>query len=412
MAADLGEAPRTSLITQLCGDAHLANFGLFASPERSVIFDLNDFDETAPGPFEWDVARLATSFLLACRENGFAPRKADDVTRQAVSAYRDSMAEYATMNELDIWYSRVNANSLSTVARAKVTVEAQTLFSQGLRAALQRDRWSAVRKLTVATQEGRRFIQDPPLLIPLGIDSVWRDGLQTSITQYRESLIWDRQVLMNRYHIVDLAHKVVGVGSVGLRAFVLLLQGRDQNDLLVLQAKEAVASVLEQYTGIPAGEQHHGERVVRGQRLMQAASDIFLGSTSGPRGRDYYIRQLRDMKWSPDISTMSPGSMKSLAASCGQALARAHARGGDAIAIASYLGSASTFDDALIAFSRRYADQVATDYALFQQALASGRINAASDETAAVADSLLVSVAPTLATTTAHQSPSDLPLQP
>jgi len=412
MAADLGAAPHSGLITQLCGDAHLANFGLFASPERSVLFDLNDFDETAPGPFEWDVARLATSFLLACRENGFTSAKADGVTRQAVSAYRTSMAQYASMNELDLWYSRVNASSLSTVARAKVTVEAQSLLDQGLRAALQRDRWSAVRKLTVATTDGRRFIHDPPLLIPLGSDSVWRQGLQVPLTRYRQSLVWDRQVLMDRYRIVDLAHKVVGVGSVGLRAFVILLQGRDEDDLLVLQAKEAVASVLEQYTGIPAGQMHHGERVVRGQRLMQAATDIFLGSTSGPRGRDYYIRQLRDMKWSPDITTLSPGSMRSLAATCGQVLARAHARGGDAIAIASYLGSGSTFDDALVAFSRRYADQVTADYASFQQALASGRINAAPDESAAAIESLREAVTPIRASNAANATVAALDQSP
>lgn len=408
MAADLGAAPSTGLVTQLCGDAHLANFGLFASPERSVIFDLNDFDETAPGPFEWDVARLATSFLLACQQNSFSPGKADDVTRQAAASYRTSMAAYADMNDLDIWYSRVDAGLVGTVARAKAGARAKSLIAEGVRAAMQRDRWSAVRKLTEPTADGRRFINDPPLLVPLNEASEWHEALELPIQRYRESLASDRQALLNRYQVIDLAHKVVGVGSVGLRAFVLLLQGRDVDDLLVLQAKEAVASVLEPYTGLAPDQPHHGERVVRGQRLMQAASDIFLGSSTGPRGRDYYIRQLRDMKWSPDTSTMSAAALKSMAATCGHTLARAHARAGDPVAIASYLGSSTAFEDALLAFSHRYADQVAGDYARFQQALASGQIVAATDESQAA----LASLFPLPASPASTGSPSASPAHP
>lgn len=394
MAADLGATNSTGLITQLCGDAHLANFGLFASPERSVVFDLNDFDETAPGPFEWDVARLATSFLLACQENGYASAKTDSVVRQSIATYRTSMASYAAMTDLDIWYSRIDAGFLTTAGRAKAGVQAASLVAQGIRAATQRDRWSAVRKLTVLTPEGRRFINDPPLLVSLSTNSAWGQAIQQPIQQYQQSLASDRQVLLGRYRVIDIAHKIVGVGSVGLRAFVILLQGRDEDDLLVLQAKEAVESVLQAQTNLPPLHPHHGERVVRGQRLMQAASDIFLGSSTGPRGRDYYLRQLRDMKWSPDTKGMSPGTLRSLAATCGHTLARAHARAGDPIAIAAYLGSTDTFDRAILEFARSYGEQVSIDFARFKEEIAAGRLASATDESAAALASLVEQVSP------------------
>lgn len=388
MAEDLGSAPTTGIVTQLCGDAHLANFGLFASPERSVVFDLNDFDETAPGPFEWDLARLTASFLLASQENGFTPGEADSITRQAASAYRKAMATYSRMADLDVWYSRIDAPRLVQISKARLGSRAKSAVSQGVRAASRRDRWSAVRKLTDMTPDGRRFISDPPLLVPLSTDSAWHQLVDEPVTRYRESLTSERQVLLRRYRVIDLAHKVVGVGSVGLRAFVLLMQGRDADDLLVLQAKEAVASVLEPFTGLPPTSLHHGERVVRGQRLMQAVSDIFLGSTTGPRGRDYYLRQLRDMKWSPDVASMGPTGLRTLAANCGQILARSHARGGDAVQIAAYLGSGTAFDEAMLAFAHRYAHQVHQDFEAFRKALATGRLVAAADESAAAVASL------------------------
>ncbi|MFM8352998.1 MAG: DUF2252 domain-containing protein [Actinomycetales bacterium] len=376
MAADLASADNSGLQAQLCGDAHVANFGLFASPERSVVFDVNDFDETCPGPCEWDVARLTTSILLACRENGYSERQCETITRIVPSSYRSAMARFAEMNDLDVWYSRVDAGMLTSIGKAQAGAIAKTAVTQGVRAAMQRDRWSAIRKLTISTDQGRRFVNQPPFLVPLSVDSDWWKLIDTAMLTYQDSLPLDRQRLLSRYRAIDLAHKVVGVGSVGLRAYVILLQGRDDDDLLVLQAKEAVTSVVAM--GLPNAPvpRHQGERVVIGQRLMQAATDIFLGWTTGPQGRDYYVRQLRDMKWSPDLSTMSPAGLRALASSCGETLARAHARSGDAIAICGYLGSGSTFDDALTTFAYRYAEQVTEDFARFQAALNSGRLTA------------------------------------
>ena len=376
MAADLAATDNSGLLTQLCGDAHLANFGLFASPERSVVFDVNDFDETCPGPFEWDVARLTTSVLLACQANGFAARQCEAITRLTVTTYRRAMSSYAEMNDLDVWYSRVDAGVLTAIGKAQAGAVAKTAVTEGVRAAMQRDRWSAIRKLTVRTQQGQRFIDQPPFLVPLNQDDAWWQRIEDSLHAYQESLPPDRQKLLSRYRAIDLAHKVVGVGSVGLRAFVILLQGRDDDDLLVLQAKEAVNSVVS--VGLPDVQvpTHQGERVVLGQRLMQAATDIFLGWTTGPLGRDYYVRQLRDMKWSPDLSRLSPNGIRAVASACGETLARAHARSGDSIAMSGYLGSSSTFDDAMVTFAQRYADQVSTDFALFQAAIESGRLQA------------------------------------
>ena len=396
MAQDLAAADNTGLQAQLCGDAHVANFGLFASPERSVVFDVNDFDETFPGPFEWDVARLATSLLLAARENDFPIRQCEAIARLAVFSYRQAIASFAEMTDLDIWYSRVDAGMLTAIGKAQAGVIAKTAITKGVRAAMQRDRWSAIRKLTVSTDQGRRFIDQPPLLVPLSGDPAWWDMLEIPMREYLESLPTDRQRLLSQYRAVDFAHKVVGVGSVGLRAYVILMQGRDEYDLLVLQAKEAVASVVAPAlpnAPIPA---HQGERVVQGQRLMQAATDIFLGWTTGPLGRDYYLRQLRDMKWSPDLSTMSPAGMRGLAAACGQTLARAHARSGDSVAMTGYLGSGVTFDDALLTFAQRYAEQVQRDFVAFQQALAEARLQGTDNESATTAASLGAHVRSTL----------------
>ncbi len=411
MAQDLAGTDNTGLTAQLCGDAHVANFGLFASPERSVVFDVNDFDETYPGPFEWDVARLATSLLLASRENNFTARQSEAITRLAVTSYRQAMAAFAEMTDLDIWYSRVDAGMLTAIGKAQAGVIAKTAITQGVRAAMQRDRWSAIRKLTTITDQGRRFVDQPPLLIPLSGDPAWWELLSGSMSNYLDSLPADRKHLLSQYQAVDFAHKVVGVGSVGLRAYVILLQGRDDQDLLVLQAKEAVASVVA--TALPHADAptHQGARVVNGQRLMQAATDIFLGWTSGPLGRDYYLRQLRDMKWSPDLSTMSPAGMRGLAAACGQTLARAHARSGDSVAMTGYLGSGGTFDDAMLAFAQRYAEQVQLDFVAFQQALTDGRLEGTADESATLAASLGVHIrtalSPTLTLGLVHESKSE-----
>lgn len=415
MAQDLASTDNTGLSAQLCGDAHVANFGLFASPERSVVFDVNDFDETYPGPFEWDVARLATSLLLAGRDNDFTTRQCEALTRLAVTSYREAMASFAQMSDLDIWYSRVDAGMLTAIGKAQAGIVAKTAITQGVRAAMQRDRWSAIRKLTISTDQGRRFVDQPPLLIPLGGDPAWWELLSGSMTHYLETLPLDRQRLLSRYRAIDFAHKVVGVGSVGLRAYVILMQGRDEQDLLVLQAKEAVASVVA--TALPNASVplHQGERVVDGQRLMQAATDIFLGWTTGPLGRDYYLRQLRDMKWSPDLSRMSPAGMRGLAVACGQTLARAHARSGDSVAMTGYLGSGDTFDDAMLEFARRYADQVQTDFGAFQQALAEGRLQGTDDESATLTASLgahiRTALSPTLTLERVHQAQST-PAQP
>lgn len=374
MAADLAAADNSGLLTQLCGDAHVANFGLFASPERSVVFDVNDFDETSPGPFEWDVARLTTSLLLASRANGFSTRQCEAITRLAATEYQRAIGSFADMNDLDVWYSRVEAGTLTAIGKAQAGARAKTAVTEGVRAAMQRDRWSAIRKLTVSTDHGRRFIDQPPFLVPLNDDGQWWDRLEPAWRTYHDSLPPDRQRLLDRYRAVDLAHKVVGVGSVGLRAYIVLLQGRDEGDLLVLQAKQAVDSVVASRLPTVAVPSHQGERVVLGQRLMQAATDIFLGWTTGPLGRDYYLRQLRDMKWSPDLSQLGPPGMRALASSCAQTLARAHARSGDSIAISGYLGSTEAFADAIVAFAKRYAEQVNADYALFQAALESGRL--------------------------------------
>jgi uncharacterized protein (DUF2252 family) len=403
MAADLATTARSGLEVQLCGDAHLSNFGLFAAPDRSVIFDVNDFDETNPGPFEWDVKRLATSFLLAARDNGLP----DDVGLGAVAdtcaSYRESMARFAQMDELAIWYDRIDTSDLVDSLRkfeeargtwpprkkkAKKEAKKEAKFSRKVQVALDaamakarsRDAWSVIDKITEVVDGRRRFRDRPPLLIRLDLDGEATTLLNVLFREYRATLQEDRQALLKRYEIVDFGHKVVGVGSVGLLAFVLLLRGRGENDLLVLQVKQAQESVLEAFTHKSAYSKH-GHRVVTGQRLMQAAGDSFLGWIDGPAGHSYYVRQLRDMKWSPDPATLDAKRLRPFAVMCGHTLARAHARSGDAVAIASYLGSGPAFDKAVTTFSTAYARQVEQDYAEFQVAIADERL--ASHEDAA-----------------------------
>jgi len=373
MASDLGAQPSSGLQAQLCGDAHLSNLGLFAAPDRVPVFDVNDFDETNPGPFDWDVKRLAASFVLAAQDNGYAKAIIGDAALTSARQYRLSMATYSRMSEIDIWYDRVDPSALDTWAKRTDGRVGQKQVRRTVAKAQSRTMWTAVNKLTEVVDGQRRFVDQPPVVVRVPDDSTARQFVLSALPGYLESLAPDRRDLLERYEVIDVGHKVVGVGSVGLLAWVLLLQGRDGDDLLVLQVKQAQHSVLEPYTA-PSEYAQMGERVVEGQRLMQAASDSFLGWVTGKLGREYYVRQLRDMKWSPDVSRFTPDRLRSYAELCGHALARAHARTGDAVAIASYLGRSTAFDEAIRSFSLAYADQVHADYAAFQRAMASGRL--------------------------------------
>jgi len=386
MASDLSIQPRTSLTPQLCGDAHLSNFGLFGAPDRSVVFDVNDFDETHPGPFEWDVKRLATSFVLAARDNAMPEKTGLAAAAGAAAAYRQTMASFAGKSELDTWYDRVDQSGLEAAVKDVATGKQRKIATKGssrthrevakaVGRARVRDAWSVIDKITEVVGGNRQFRHQPPLLARLDANADVAAMVNDLYAQYRTTLQDDRQELLSRYQIVDIGHKVVGVGSVGLLAFVLLMRGRDDKDLLVLQVKQAQASVLE---GLTQGSayNHHGHRVVSGQRLMQATGDSFLGWVEGPSGRNYYVRQLRDMKWSPDPATLTSTALHQYALMCGHALARAHARSGDAIAIAAYMGSGSSFDQAITAFSASYADQVHHDFETFTAAISDARITA------------------------------------
>ena len=386
MAYDLGTTDCSGLAVQLCGDAHVSNFGLFAAPDRALVFDINDFDETHVGPFEWDVIRMTTSLMIAARENGYAEKDQDQVVSAAASAYRLSMVQYAGMDNLAIFYDRVDASFLLALAKDAGGKAAQKQIEGVLAQARKRDRWSALRKLTEKGPQGLRFIDNPPIVARLADDNEFVEVLHEVYELYRSTLLADREEITRRYRIINTAHKVVGVGSVGLRAFVFLMQGRDEDDVFILQAKQAVPSVLERYT--TQATVSPGERVVRGQRLMQAATDIFLGHVTGPLGRSYYLRQLRDMKWSADIPTLSVANMSGYATLCGRALARAHARSGDAIAISAYLGGSDRFDGALIDFARRYSEQNSSDFSEFKQAIADGSLPSTDDEQASVLTSI------------------------
>ena len=388
MAYDLGTFPNSGLTSQLCGDAHLSNFGVFGSPDRTMLFDINDFDETHPGPFDWDVARMVASFYIAATDNQFSAADRRMITLTAATSYRVAMAQYASMNDLDVWYSRIDAEFLVNMAQSRGGAKAAKTMDKTLLKARTRDRWSAINKLTIEVNGARQFVDDPPLLVRLDLEGPLVAVVQKVFAQYRDTLNDDRRELLRRYHMIDFAHKVVGVGSVGLRAYVVLLQGRDPDDLLVLQIKEAVASVLEPYSS-QSHFKDQGHRVVSGQRLMQAASDIFLGWLVGPGGRHFYGRQLRDMKWSPEIATLPPKTLAGYAQLCGKTLARAHARSGDSVKIASYIGTSEIFDQSMFEFSERYSAQVDADYAEFQRALADGRLAATSNETDSIKLSLL-----------------------
>jgi uncharacterized protein (DUF2252 family) len=406
MAADLKDTPVAGLDAQLCGDAHLSNFGLFASPERRLLFDLNDFDETLPGPFEYDVKRMAASFTIAGRNNGFSNADARASTLASVTAYREAMAVFAQMPTMDIWYAHLDEDELmksirSTVAEtrkeAKKGKQEKRDVKEEMRAkkaekraektaekAHTRDSLQALSKLGELAGGTYRIVSQPPIVIPardlavtygLSPDEVM-PVIHEQFRAYRATLQDDRRHLLERFEIVDMARKVVGVGSVGTRAFIVLLQGRDAQDPLFLQVKEATASVLEAYVGKSRYRQH-GERVVQGQRMMQAASDIYLGWTKGlDVRRDFYWRQLRDMKGSALVESMAPLALMFYARICGWTLARAHARSGDPVAIAEYLGGSDAFDKSITSFSQRYADQNEQDFREFVNAVHSGRLEA------------------------------------
>ncbi|MGW7823198.1 DUF2252 domain-containing protein [Streptomyces puniciscabiei] len=386
MATDLAPLPRTGLQVQLCGDAHLLNFGLLASPERHLVFDINDFDETFPGPFEWDVKRLAASIAVAGRDNGFTEREQDDAVRTCVRAYRQRMREFAGMRTLDVWYARDDADRLRDLLAASMDEESRRRTAEAAARARSRTHLRAFAKLTRRTPDGRRIAADPPLLTPLrelrgGISSdEEHKALQALLESYARTLPSDRRHLLRHYRLVDMARKVVGVGSVGTRCWILLLLGRDDDDPLLLQAKEAQESVLAAHTG---GERYdnQGRRVVDGQRLLQAAGDIFLGWTRvvglDGRDRDFYVRQLWDWKGSLRPEGWDPGLLSLSGRVCGAALARAHARSGDPVAIAAYLGGGDRFDRALCGFAQAYADRTERDFEALGGAVRAGRIAAA-----------------------------------
>ncbi|MEU2260694.1 DUF2252 domain-containing protein [Streptomyces sp. NPDC019645] len=371
MAADLAVQRSTGLRVQLCGDAHLLNFGVFASPERTLLFDLNDFDETLPGPFEWDVKRLVASVAVAARDNGEPDAGARRAARAAAESYRLSMRRLSGLGELDVWYERISAEDLVPLVRDLERARIETQLAKARR----RTSLQALEKLTEVVGGRRRIVQDPPLLEAVaGLDAA---SVRKILSDYRSTLPEDRRVLLDRYRFVEAARKVVGVGSVGTRCFVALMTGRDTEDPLFLQIKEAQRSVLEPHLPKSA-YRHQGQRVVAGQRLLQAASDIFLGWVSGPGGRHFYWRQLRDMKGSADVATMSPTLLRDYAALCGRALARAHARSGERIAIAAYLGASDTFDRAMADFAVAYADRTVEDHQALRAAIESGAVEATS----------------------------------
>jgi uncharacterized protein (DUF2252 family) len=384
MASDLTVTPRSGLQVQCCGDAHLSNFGVFASPERRLVFDINDFDETLPGPWEWDVKRLAVSMLIAAQYNGFAVKEQEQVVLDTVAEYRTAMASFAAMKNLEVWYTHLDIEDTIAQLGSQFTPKQVKRTEKTLAKARTRDSMSAFSKLTTVLDGQPRIVADPPLIVTIdelaegeGRDALF-GGLQEQLRAYRSTLQYDRRVLLEEFELVDFARKVVGVGSVGTRAWIALLLGRDGKDPLFLQMKEAEASVLEGFLG-PSGFENHGERVVTGQHLMQATSDIFLGWVhieSGLDGkeRDFYGRQLKDWKGSAEVEQMVPAGMAAYGKLCGWTLARAHARSGDRIAIAAYLGQGTSFDRAIVEFSKAYAEQNERDYKALLAAVESGRI--------------------------------------
>jgi uncharacterized protein (DUF2252 family) len=382
MAADLAGQPRSGLNVQLCGDAHLSNFGGFAAPDRRLVFSINDFDETLPGPFEWDVKRLVASFEVAGRANGYAAKQRARINRKVGQAYREAMHGFAAMRNLDVWYASLDLEEIERNVREIASAKQLKRFEANVAKARTKDSVKAFDKLVEMVDGVPRIIADPPLIVPIedlaGADAAEiQDWVREILRTYRRTLLGDRRRLLERFQYCHAARKVVGVGSVGTRAWIVLMLGRDGDDPLFLQVKEAQASVLEPFLG-KSTFASHGQRVVEGQRLMNAASDVFLGwiTVTGVDGvkRDFYLRQLWDGKGSALVEVMEPNAMEYYASICGWTLARAHARSGDAIAIASYLGTSSTADQAFAAFADVYADQNEADYAALKAAADAGTI--------------------------------------
>jgi uncharacterized protein (DUF2252 family) len=386
MAADLAGTPESGFETQLCGDAHLSNFGAYASPERRLVFDLNDFDETLPGPWEWDAKRLAASFSLAARERECGRKARGRVARAGARTYRETMRRLAQMGNLDSWYRQLDSDSIAAGWAAAAGGKQRRTFKRTIAKARAKDSGRAFAKLTEAVDGKVRIVSDPPLIVPIGevaeseapgvnLEALVREVL----ADYRDSLDVERRAVLDSYRFADAAFKVVGVGSVGTRAWIVLMLGRDEGDPLFLQIKEAQRSVLEPHTA-PSRFEHQGERVVQGQRLMQASSDIMLGwvrakGVDGKR-RDFYVRQLWDWKGSARVDRMDERGLTAYAEICGTSLAHAHARGGDRIAIAAYLGKGEAFDRAMAEFAEAYADQSEHDYEALKQAVRDGRVEA------------------------------------
>jgi uncharacterized protein (DUF2252 family) len=387
-AADLASQPNTGLTVQCCGDAHLANFGGYAAPDRDLVFDLNDFDETNRGPFEWDVKRLAVSFVLASRSTDPDEAKTSDLIRHLVRAYREAIASFASMRVLDVWYSRLDTTQIITDMRHEMSAENEKRFDKNVSKAMKKNSLKAFSKLTEASGDGRRIISDPPMLVPLrdmdtgltvGDEVAW---MQDIFDQYASSLQPHCRALFHSYRPVDTARKVVGVGSVGTRCWIAFLVGRTDNDPLFLQVKEANRSVLEPHTE-DSPYANHGERVVEGQRLLQASSDILLGWFAAPDihgvERHFYVRQLWDGKLSPDYEAMGPRELAVFAELCGRTLARAHARSGDPVAISAYLGTGDTFDEAIAEYSLAYARQNDLDYQTMVDRWSTGSASSTED---------------------------------
>ena len=389
MTQDLSTTPVSGLRVQCCGDAHLSNFGVFASPERRLVFDINDFDETLPGPWEWDVKRLGASLMIASQDNGFSPGDADKVVLECAAQYRQAMRTFAGMDNLAVWYARLDVETFMAEYGSQFKSRTLARAEKTAAKARTRDSVSALAKLTESVNGSIRIVDQAPLIVPIRVllsgqeYDRWFEQLHELLRSYRRTLQFDRRVLLEEFELADFARKVVGVGSVGTRAWIALMFGRDQQDPLFLQLKEAQASVLEEF--LPKSEfTNHGERVVTGQRLMQATSDIFLGWVhvkSGIDGeaRDFYGRQLRDWKGSVEVKRQNPSTLGAYGRLCGWTLARAHARGGDRIAIASYLGGGETFDRAIVEFSKAYAHQNELDHARLAAAVKDGEIVAQMD---------------------------------
>jgi len=385
MAADLAGTPASGLRVQLCGDAHVSNFGAFASPERRLVFDVNDFDETLPGPFEWDVKRLAASLSVAGRDNGFPAKDRRKIVLAAVEGYRTAMRGFAQQPLLDVWYAHMDIEQTVGLFRSQIKAKRFKAGEAMLAKARTRDSMQALGKLTTVVEGRRQIISDPPVVVPveelfadMQADTIYEE-LRSVVGKYRRTLQSDRRHLLEQFTLVQLARKVVGVGSVGTRAWILLMDGGDGIEPLFLQAKEAQPSVLAEYCG-RSKYSNEGERVVAGQHLMQAQSDIFLGWTRVPApdgvDRDFYVRQLRDWKFSMPIEQMIPSGLRVYAQLCGWTLARAHARSGDRIALAAYLGRSAKFDQAIAEFAETYADQNERDYAALQTAVKNGNAQA------------------------------------